>query len=93
MARGDVVLGPSVAQFVLKQLTSTPPAENPFPTLSNRELDVLRLLAAGASNADIARRLGIRPKTARNHVSNVFTKLTVTDRNEAIRRARDAGLA
>lgn len=91
IARGDVVLGPPAARFVLSHLSSAPAASEPASPLSPREMEVLRLLAGGATNPEIARRLGMRPKTARNHVSNIFTKLAVVDRAEAARRARDAG--
>ena len=53
---------------------------------------MLRLLAQGRSNPDIARQLYLSPKTVRNHVSNIFTKLQVADRAQAIIKARDAGL-
>jgi DNA-binding NarL/FixJ family response regulator len=53
---------------------------------------VLDLLAQGRSNSDIARRFVISAKTVRNHVSNIFTKLHVADRAQAIVRAREAGL-
>ena len=59
---------------------------------SPRETEVLGLLAAGRDNAGVARRLGVSPKTVRNHVSNIITKLQVSDRSGAILRARDAGL-
>jgi DNA-binding NarL/FixJ family response regulator len=64
----------------------------PFPQLTEREHEVLRLLAGGADNATIGRRLGVTGKTVRNHVSNVITKLQVSDRTAAAMRARDAGL-
>jgi DNA-binding NarL/FixJ family response regulator len=63
-----------------------------FPELTPREREVLDLIAAGLSNDVIARRLLVSTKTVRNHISNVFTKLRVTDRSEAIVRARRAGL-
>ena len=63
-----------------------------FPELSEREREVLSLLAEGRSNPDIARKLFLSPKTVRNHVSNIFTKLQVADRAQAIIKARDAGL-
>jgi DNA-binding NarL/FixJ family response regulator len=53
---------------------------------------VLELMARGLTNSEIARRLVVSPKTVRNHASNVFTKLQVSDRSEAILRARNAGL-
>ena len=64
---------------------------NAFPDLTEREREVLDLLARGLDNAAIARRLGIAGKTARNHVSNVLGKLMVTDRTAAALKARDAG--
>jgi DNA-binding NarL/FixJ family response regulator len=65
---------------------------SPFPQLTERETEVLGLLASGKDNAGVARRLGISAKTVRNHVSNIITKLHVSDRSGAILRARDAGL-
>ena len=67
------------------------PAEA-FPELTAREREVLDLVAAGRSNAQIAATLYLSPKTVRNNVSNVLAKLQVTDRAQAIVRARDAGL-
>jgi DNA-binding NarL/FixJ family response regulator len=94
VARGDAVFGPAVASRVLSYLTRPLAARDPvlFPDLSDREREVLELLARGFSNSQIARTLSISPKTVRNHVSNVFTKLQVRDRNEAMERARRAGL-
>ena len=94
VARGDAVFGPAVATRVLSYLTRPLSARDPvlFPELSDREREVLELIARGMSNSDIARTLVVSPKTVRNHVSNVFTKLQVTDRAEAIVRARKAGL-
>ena len=63
-----------------------------FPELTERENEILELIAQGRSNGDIAARLGIAPKTVRNHVANVFNKLQVADRAQAIVRAREAGL-
>ena len=63
-----------------------------FPDLTAREREVLDLVARGLTNAEIARRLFVSDKTVRNHVSNVFAKLHVTGRSEAVARARDAGL-
>jgi DNA-binding NarL/FixJ family response regulator len=94
VARGDAVFGPAVAGRVLSYLTRPLTARDPmlFPELSEREREVLELLARGRSNTDIARALVVSPKTVRNHVSNIFSKLQVTDRAEAIVRARSAGL-
>jgi DNA-binding NarL/FixJ family response regulator len=93
VAGGEAIFGPAVAQRVLDYLTGTTPRQQAaFPELSEREREVLSLLAEGHSNPDIARRLFLSPKTVRNHVSNIFTKLQVADRAQAIIKARDAGL-
>ncbi len=59
-----------------------------FPELNDREREILNLLAQEYKNAEIARRLYLSPKIVRNHVSNIFSKLQVADRAEAIARAR-----
>ena len=64
----------------------------PFPELTDREREVLDLVARGFDNLSIARRMVLSPKTVRNHVSNIFTKLGVPDRSAAIVRAREGGL-
>jgi DNA-binding NarL/FixJ family response regulator len=94
VTRGDVVFGPAVASRVLSYLTRPLSARDPllFPELSDREREVLELIARGMTNTEIARKLVVSPKTIRNHASNVFTKLQVSDRAEAIKRAQDAGL-
>jgi len=69
------------------------PARHLFPDLTEREREVLTLVAGGARNPLIAKSLGISPKTVRNHLSNVLGKLQVEDRAEAILKAREAGLA
>jgi len=94
VARGDVVFGPAVASRVLSYLTRPLSARDPvlFPELSDREREVLELLARGMPNSQIAHKLLLSPKTVRNHVSNIFTKLQVNDRTEAMQRARAAGL-
>ena len=63
-----------------------------FPELTDRERELLELIARGLNNQAIADRLVLSPKTVRNHVSNIFSKLQVRDRAEAIVRAREAGL-
>ena len=93
VAAGGAMFGPAVAQRMLEffALGSTQPAAT-FPQLSEREREVLDLLAQGDSNGRIAARLTISDKTVRNHVSNIFAKLAVADRAQAIVRAREAGL-
>jgi DNA-binding NarL/FixJ family response regulator len=91
---GTAVFGPSVAQRIIDyfatQRHATPAA--PFPELTEREREILNLIAAGANNTSIAARLFLSIKTVRNHVSNIFSKLQVADRAQAIVRARKAGL-
>jgi DNA-binding NarL/FixJ family response regulator len=94
VGNGEAIFGPSVARRILTFLTRPLSAydQQQFPELSAREREVLDLIAAGISNTDIARRLFLSPKTVRNHVSSIFTKLRVADRAQAIVRARAAGL-
>lgn len=91
---GELVFGAAVAQRVAAYFSGrAPSADAPaFPQLTEREREVLDLLAAGRSNPQIAQSLFLSPKTVRNNVSNIFAKLQVADRSEAIVRARDAGL-
>lgn len=92
VARGDAVFGPAIAERMRTFFTSDRTTASPFPQLTAREAEVLDLVAAGHDNTTIARRLGVAPKTVRNTVSNIFVKLHVADRPQAIVRARDAGL-
>ena len=94
VADGEAVFGAGIAGGVLGQLadTSRGVRHGPFPTLTERELEVLELIARGCSNTEIARDLVVSDKTVRNHVSNIFAKLGVPDRAQAIVRAREAGL-
>lgn len=95
VANGEIILGPEVAAAVLSQLTHTPatPTPPPFPDLTDRERDILQLLAQGHTNASIAQQTHLAGKTVRNYVSSIFRKLQVTDRIDAVIKARDAGLA
>jgi DNA-binding NarL/FixJ family response regulator len=92
VASGEAIFGPGVARRVLTLFAAPPATEIPFPELTAREHEILDLLAAGLSNAAIATRLSLAPKTVANNVSSIFTKLHVADRPSAIVRARDAGL-
>jgi len=93
VADGQVVYGAGVAERVMAFFAARSSAVvGPFPQLSEREREVLTLAAQGCGNADIARRLFLSEKTVRNHVSSIFAKLGVTDRAQAVARARDAGL-
>ena len=99
VAQGEVLLGAPVARLVLEQFAQPasviPPREaHPavFDGLTPRELEVLSLIAQGLRNRDIAKQLVISEKTVGNHVSNIFTKLQVNDRAQAIVRALRGGL-
>lgn len=93
-ADGDAIFGARVARRLIDYFAAAAPpvTEAPFPTLTTGERVVLDLMASGLPNAEIARRLTLSPKTVRNRVSAIFTKLGLRDRAEAIVRARDAGL-
>ena len=92
-AAGDAIFGAQIATRVLAYFTAQPSlAPAPFPQLSDREREVLELVAQGHSNTIIAARLQLSQKTIRNNVSNILAKLQVADRAQAIVRARDAGL-
>ena len=94
VASGEALFGPAVAERLMRYLVeATPSAERAaFPELTDREREVLYLLAKGLSNQAVAERMGISLKTARNHVSNILGRLQVADRTEAVARARAAGL-
>jgi DNA-binding NarL/FixJ family response regulator len=92
VAAGEAIFGPGIACRVLGLVNAPVAAGVPFPELTARERQVLDLIASGARNAEIARRMSIAPKTVANHVSAIFAKLRVADRGEAIIAARDAGL-
>lgn len=90
---GGAVFSPTVAGRVLQHLGRTrsdPPAV--FPDLTQREYEILNLIAQRRGNAEIAAQLYLSPKTVRNHVSNILSKLHVTDRAEAALAARAAGM-
>ncbi|NBE99287.1 response regulator transcription factor [Nonomuraea sp. KC401] len=91
VARGEAVFGAGVATQMLAHFARVATA-SPFPQLTEREHQVLELVARGMGNAAIAHRLDVSAKTVRNHVSNILTKLHVADRSAAIVRAREAGL-
>jgi len=93
VGRGEAIFGPDIATRVLGYFNNAPVTSDPvFPELTSREREVLALFADGRSNAAIAASLSLSPKTVRNHVSSIFTKLHVADRAQAIVRARKAGL-
>jgi DNA-binding NarL/FixJ family response regulator len=91
---GEAIFSPRIAVRLMDFFSSIRPTTLPqvFPELSDREREILDLIAQGHKNTDIAHRLFLSPKTVRNHVSNILHKLQVADRTEAIIRAREAGL-
>jgi DNA-binding NarL/FixJ family response regulator len=94
VASGESIFSPGIAERMITFFhTMRPEVKNEaFPGLTEREREVLALIAQDYKNADIAAELVISPKTARNHVSNILNKLQVADRAEAAERAREAGL-
>jgi DNA-binding NarL/FixJ family response regulator len=93
VANGEAIFSPAVASRVLAYF-ALPRRDAPplFPSLTEREREILHLIGKGKSNPAIAAELFLSPKTVANHVSNIFGKLQVADRAEAIIRAREAGL-
>lgn len=92
-AAGEAIFGTGLASRLLSYFAAEAAAQPaPFPQLTDREREVLELVAQGRSNTAIAARLHLSQKTIRNNVSNILTKLQVADRAQAIVRARDAGL-
>ncbi|CAM5403272.1 response regulator transcription factor [Streptomyces aurantiogriseus] len=95
VANGEVILGPAVASRAVAHLTglrSAGAGPVALPELTAREREVLDLVARGLDNLAISRRLVLSPKTVRNHLSSILTKLQAATRAEAIVRARQAGL-
>jgi len=91
---GEVIFGPGIAERVMVYFGSTRsrPTADPFPELTERERVVLGLIAEGKENGEIARQLSLSVKTVRNHASNIFAKLQVAHRAQAIVLARESGL-
>ena len=95
VGRGEAIFSPQVAEKVLAYFATPRPGAAPpqaFPALTDREREVLDLIARGHRNSSIARELSLSTKTVGNYVSNIFAKLRVADRAQAIIRAREAGL-
>src|SRR5437764_98946 len=94
VGEGEAIFSPTIAARLMEFFASFQPATLPqvFPELSDREREILDLIARGHKNPDIAARLVLSPKTVRNHVTNILSKLQVADRSAAIVRAREAGL-
>ena len=91
---GEAIFSPAIATRLLEFFAAPRPVLPPqvFPELTEREREILNLIALGHSNNEIASRLVLSPHTVRNYVSNVFSKLQVADRAHAIVRAREAGM-
>ena len=92
---GEAIFGPTIAKRLIGYFAAPRPRSAPpeaFPELTEREREILALVAKHETNPEIARRLHLSQKTVRNHVSNIFAKLQVADRAQAIIRAREAGL-
>ena len=93
VAQGEAIFGPSIARRMVQFFSVSRLEPNVvFPELTEREREILNLIAKGETNAGIVHRLVLSPNTVRNHISNIFSKLQVADRAEAIIRAREAGL-
>lgn len=94
VASGEAIFGASIARRLMDYFSAPRPGlpAQTFPELTEREREVLELIARGRANQEIANQLFLSPKTVRNHVSNIFSKLQVADRAQAIVRAREAGM-
>ena len=93
VAHGESLLGPSIAQKVMRHFSALAGKQTPLvDDLTPRELDVLRLIAGGLCNRDIAQELSISEKTVKNHINNIFSKLHIYDRSQAILYAIREGL-
>jgi DNA-binding NarL/FixJ family response regulator len=95
VSRGEAIFSPAIAQRLVHYFAALrrTAADLTFPELTDREREILHLIAQGHSNTDIARELALSAKTVGNYVSNIYSKLQVADRAQAILRARDAGLS
>lgn len=93
---GQAIFGPGVATRVLGYFAAPPTlamgSTQPFPELTDREREILALLASGHRTAEIAEQLYLSPKTVSNHLTSIFAKLEVADRTAAVLRAREEGL-
>lgn len=91
---GDAIFSATIAQRLIDSIGGPRPTipSVPFPDLTDREREILALIAQGRTNTEIAERLVISLKTVRNYISSIFSKLQVADRSQAIIRAREADL-
>jgi two-component system NarL family response regulator len=93
VAHGESLLGPTIADKVMRQFSSLPDKQSLFADdLTAREIEVLKLIASGLSNKEIAEKLVLSEKTVKNHINNIFSKLHVYDRSQAMLYAIRQGL-
>ena len=93
VGHGEAIFSPAVAERIIRYFAAAPPSSAAlFPELTDSERNVLAMMAQGVNNEAIADRLGLSIKTVRNYASNIFSKLQVADRAQAIIKAREAGL-
>ena len=95
VASGDALLSPAITRRLIESYTRRPPSTvhpAPLAELTPRELEVLRLVARGLSNADIARELIVGDATVKTHVARIFSKLDLHDRAQAVVLAYESGL-
>jgi DNA-binding NarL/FixJ family response regulator len=95
VGHGEAIFSPAIAQRLLtyfSEVAQPAPPPRVFPELTDREREILDLIAHGYTNQQIVAQLVLSPKTVRNHISNIFSKLQVADRTQAVLRAREAGL-
>ncbi len=93
VSRGEPVLQPSIAEKIMMRMSSQPEPQQSTPDLlSEREYEVLRLAAKGLPNKEIARRLGVSIRTVHSHLANIFTKMQVGSRTEAVLLALRQGM-
>ena len=92
VGRGEALFSRGIATRMIHYFAQHPPSAEPFPELTDSERGVLRMMATGSNNSAIARDLSLSPKTVRNYISNIFRKLQVADRSQAIVLARGAGI-
>ena len=98
VAEGQALFGPAIAIRLMnffKELSLKPVSTQnkaAFPELTERELEVLRLISQGLNNMEITQKLVLSPKTVRNHITSIFSKLQVADRAQAIVKAREEGV-
>jgi DNA-binding NarL/FixJ family response regulator len=94
VAHGEAIFSPPIARRLMQYFANMRPVipQHAFPELTEREREVLGLIVEGKSNAQLAELLSLSPKTVSNHISNIFNKLQVLDRAQAVSKARQAGL-